>query len=239
MQLQDTPLVTPEDFRRVLGLLKASFTHVLLDLSKAYSPLDMAALEESNHVLLVTQLDLPCLRNVVRLMMSFDEIDGLKEKTKIVVNRVGLDAGQIGLKKAQETIGRDIFWQIPNDYRTMVEVRKQRRAAAGAIPQGRITQAVVGTRRTLTGDALEAAAAEKSGGSGWLSFLSNRTSGLQEKRLIGSAPAGTAGRASEIRDRCSPRGLVATGSPPRGVRCRHAVISSSLDPHPPRSAGRR
>ena len=71
VQLQDAPLVTPEDFRRVLGLLKASFTHVLLDLSKAYSPLDMTALEESNYAMLVTQLDLPCLRNVVRLMVSF------------------------------------------------------------------------------------------------------------------------------------------------------------------------
>ena len=35
----------------------------------------------------------------------------------------GLDSGQISLKKAQETIGREIFWQLPNDYRTMVEVR--------------------------------------------------------------------------------------------------------------------
>ena len=70
-----------------------------------------------------TQLDLPCLRNVVRLMMSFGEIEGLKDKVKIVVNRVGLDTGQISLKKAQETIGREIFWQLPNDYRTMVEVR--------------------------------------------------------------------------------------------------------------------
>ena len=75
--LQDAPLVAPDDFRRVLGLLKASFTHVLLDLSKAYTILDMAALEEVNTVLLVTQLDLPCLRNVVRLMVSFDEVDGL------------------------------------------------------------------------------------------------------------------------------------------------------------------
>ena len=30
--------------------------------------------------MLVTQLDLPCLRNVVRLMMSFNEINGLKER---------------------------------------------------------------------------------------------------------------------------------------------------------------
>ena len=74
-------------------------------------------------MLLVTQLDLPCLRNVVRLLMTFDEDDALREKVKVVVNRVGLDSGQISLKKAQETIGRDIFWQVPNDYRVMVEVR--------------------------------------------------------------------------------------------------------------------
>ena len=55
----------------------------------------MVALETATQVLLVTQLDLPCLRNVVRLMMSFGEINGLKDKVKIVVNRVGLDAGQI------------------------------------------------------------------------------------------------------------------------------------------------
>ncbi len=176
VQLQDAPLVTPEDFRRVLGLLKASFTHVILDLSKAYSPVDMAALDESNHVLLVTQLDLPCLRNVVRLMMSFDEVDGLKEKTKIVVNRVGLDAGQIGLKKAQETIGRDIFWQIPNDYRTMVEVRNNGVPLLEQFPKASITQAVVSLAATLTGENSETQAAEKSAGSGWLSFWSNRRS---------------------------------------------------------------
>ena len=67
----------------------------MLDLSKGYSRLDMVALEMANHILLVTQLDLPCLRNVVRLMMSFDEMDGLADKVKIVVNRVGLDTGQI------------------------------------------------------------------------------------------------------------------------------------------------
>ena len=69
-------------------------------------------------------------------MMSFDEFDGLKEKTKIIVNRVGLDAGQIGLKKAQETIGREIFWQIPNDYRTMVEVRNNGVPLLEQFPEG-------------------------------------------------------------------------------------------------------
>ncbi len=83
----------------------------------------MHALAEADQVLLVTQLDLPCLRNVVRLMMSFKESGKFDDRVKIVVNRVGYDTGQISLKKAQETIGREIFWQVPNDYRVMVEVR--------------------------------------------------------------------------------------------------------------------
>ena len=55
-------------------------------------------------------------------MMSFREIEGLEDKVRIVVNRVGLD-NHISLKKAQETIGREVFWQLPNDYHVMVEVR--------------------------------------------------------------------------------------------------------------------
>ena len=36
---------------------------------------------------------------------------------------MGLESGQITLKKAEETIGKEIFWQLPNDYRTMIDAR--------------------------------------------------------------------------------------------------------------------
>ena len=135
---------------------------------------------------------------------------GLKEKTKIVVNRVGLDAGQIGLKKAQETIGRDIFWQIPNDYRTMVEVRNNGVPLLEQFPKASITQAVVTLAATLTGEDSDTQAAEKSTGSGWLSFWSNRQSCAQG-RLTTRRDADHASRRHRFRravpyDRCD-RGL--------------------------------
>ncbi len=142
VQLEDAGLITPDSLQRVIGLLKATFTHLVLDLSKSFSPVDLVALEMANHILLVTQLDLPCLRNVVRLMMSFGEMEGIGEKVKIVVNRVGLDSGQIALKKAEETIGKEIFWQLPNDYRTMVEVRNNGVPLTEQAPKAAITQAV-------------------------------------------------------------------------------------------------
>src|SRR3954470_6228596 len=151
VQLQDSAHVTPDDLTRVLGLLKASFTHMVIDLSKSYTALDQVALTSAKYVLLVTQLDLPCLRNVVRLMLSFGEDEALKEKIKIVVNRIGLETGSISLKKAEETMGREIFWQLPNDYRTMVEVRNNGVPLIEQAPRASITQAMAALAEHLTG----------------------------------------------------------------------------------------
>ncbi len=152
VQLEDISLISPDDLQRVIGLLKATFTHLVLDLSKSYSPIDLIALEMANHILLVTQLDLPCLRNVVRLMMSFQEMEGIAEKVRIVVNRAGLENGQITLKKAKETIGKDIFWQLPNDYRTMVEVRNNGVPLLEQAPKAPITHAITGLAESLSND---------------------------------------------------------------------------------------
>jgi pilus assembly protein CpaE len=150
VQLEDVRLITSVDLQRVIGLMKATFTHLVLDLSKGYSPIDMVALEMANHILLVAQLDLPCLRNVVRLMMSFNEMEGIADKVKIIINRVGLDTGHITLKKAEETIGKEIFWQLPNDYRTMIEARNNGIPLIEQAPKAAITQSLAQLSKTLT-----------------------------------------------------------------------------------------
>ncbi|OHB72073.1 MAG: pilus assembly protein CpaE [Planctomycetes bacterium RBG_13_63_9] len=151
VQLEDIGLITPDDLQRVIGLLKATFTHLVLDLSKSYSAIDLIALEMSNHILLIIQLDLPCLRNTVRLMMSFGEMDGISDKVKIVVNRAGMGDTQITLKKAEETIGREIFWQLPNDYRTMIDVRNNGVPLTEHAPKAAITQSIVALAEALGG----------------------------------------------------------------------------------------
>ena len=151
VQVQDASFVTPESLQRVVGLLKATFTHVFLDLSKAFLPTDAKALELADDILLVTQLDLPSLRNTVRLLASLQSFDGLLDKVKIVLNRVGLGDGQISIKKASETIGRELFWQIPNDYGTMVEVRNNGIPLIEQAPRAAVTQSLVGLARALDG----------------------------------------------------------------------------------------
>ncbi|HBO43347.1 MAG TPA: pilus assembly protein CpaE [Planctomycetaceae bacterium] len=176
VQLEDAALITQEDIQRVIGLLKASFTHVVLDLSKSYNPVDLIALEMASHILLVIQLDLPCLRNVVRLMASFKEMGNLADKVKILVNRAGLEQGQITLKKAEETIGRQIYWQLPNDYRTMIEVRNNGVPLILQAPKAGITHAIVALADALHGDeeSIETVGATKSGIGRLLSLWPNK-----------------------------------------------------------------
>jgi pilus assembly protein CpaE len=151
VQLEDSRHVTTDDMTRVIGLLKATFTHLIIDLSKGFNELDMFALNQADTILLVTQLDLPCLRNVVRLLMAFKDTPAIDQKVKVVVNRVGYETGQISLKKSQETMGREIYWQIPNDYRVMIEVRNNGVPLIQQAPKAAITQSICQLADSLSG----------------------------------------------------------------------------------------
>ncbi|MCA9113902.1 MAG: AAA family ATPase [Planctomycetaceae bacterium] len=151
VQLENATPITADEIRRVIALLRATFTHLVIDVSKNYGALDLAAMDVSDTVLLVTQLDLPCLRNVVRVMQHFDQQDGLSEKIRVVVNRLGLEDTQISLSKALETIGREISWQIPNDYATMVESRNNGVPLCVQAPKARLTRSIEQLAQTLGG----------------------------------------------------------------------------------------
>jgi len=178
VQLQDLTAINPDSLRKVIGLLRASFTHVVIDTSKSFSEVDLTAMELVNEVALMVQLDLPCLRNMVRLLMSFQEMDNIRDKVKVVVNRMGLESGQISLKKARESIGRDVFHQIPNDYRTMVEMRNNGVPLIEQAPRAPITQSILQLTDMLVGNVPGEDAQTGEGGSekavassaGWMNF---------------------------------------------------------------------
>ncbi|MFT5300293.1 MAG: pilus assembly protein CpaE [Mariniblastus sp.] len=172
VQIEDISSISNEDFKRVLGLLKASFTHLVIDLSKSYNRLDIAALEASEQIVLLTQLDLPCLRNVVRLLSSLEVYPGVVENINVVVNRSGLDKSQISSAKAEETIGREIFWRIPNNYPVISECRNNGVPLLENAKNAAITHSICELAETLSGEApLEDAKSEKKDKKSWLKFL--------------------------------------------------------------------
>jgi pilus assembly protein CpaE len=173
VQIEDAVSISKDDFRKVLALLKASFSHLVIDLSKSFSGLDMVALEAANHIVMITQLDLPCLRNVVRLLASFEGHEGMSEKVKVVVNRTGLDKSHISTSKAEETIDREIFWRIPNNYAVISECRNNGIPLIQHAPKAAITHSIRELAEKLVNDGNDAAEAQetKKDKRGWLKFL--------------------------------------------------------------------
>lgn len=117
--MEDVARIDPDSLRRVLALLKAAFNTVVIDTSKSLQASDFVAFEMADTILLVVELDLSCLRNSARLMQLFRQFEGMAEKVRVVVNRVGSSVTEISLKKAEETLTLPVSWQIPNAYKSI------------------------------------------------------------------------------------------------------------------------
>ncbi len=160
VQMEDATLIREDHLQRVIGLLRASYTHLVLDLSKSFSPNDVTALRMADVILLVAQLELSSLRNVVRMLLMLGADEQLAPKVQVVVNRVGSDT-EISVKKAEETIGKSIYWQIPNDTKLMVEARNQGVPLVQHSPKSKVQMSIQGLACALTGKQQASAPKEK------------------------------------------------------------------------------
>ena len=151
VQMEDVSLIHEDHLTRVIGLLRASYSHLIFDLSKRFTPTDMTAMHMSDVILLVCQLELTSLRNVVRMLHTFGQDEKLAEKIKVVVNRIGIEDGEISLKKAEETIGKPLFWQVPNDYKAVLGSRNAGEPLLTHAPRSKTQLSLIGLANVLCG----------------------------------------------------------------------------------------
>jgi pilus assembly protein CpaE len=171
VQMEDASLIREDHLQRVIGLLRASYTHLVLDLSKSFSPTDLTALRMADLILLVAQLDLTSLRNVVRMLASLSADDATANKVQIILNRVGSDT-DISLQKAEETIGKPIYWQVPNEPKPLVESRNHGQPLLIHAPKCKVQQSIAGLAEAVCGKQLQAPVKEKA--SRWGALFSRR-----------------------------------------------------------------
>ncbi len=150
VQMEDIGIVREESLQRLINLLRASFSHLVLDLSKSFAPTDVTALRMADVILLVGQLELSSLRNVVRIVQTLNNDPDLADKFKVVLNRVGGET-DITLKKAEETVGKPIFWQIPNDAKLMTEARTNGVPLVQHAPRSKLQQSYAALAQALFG----------------------------------------------------------------------------------------
>ncbi|MBN9523844.1 AAA family ATPase [bacterium] len=153
LEIAEVGVIHEGHVERVLNLLKISYTHLVLDLSKSLLPTDLMALRMADTILLVAQLELSSLRNVVRLVHCLGGEENLADKVRVVVNRFGADTVEegISIKKAEEVIGKPIFWQVPNDPKAVIGARVSGHPLVKHAPKSRVQQSITGLAQALYG----------------------------------------------------------------------------------------
>jgi pilus assembly protein CpaE len=109
-----------EEITRALGLLRSHYDYVLVDVSKSLSAPARAALLTADQIYLITNMDVPSLRNLKRCLPILDGVTaGDEERLRLVVNRFS-GKRLVGLEDIEETLGLDVYWTLPNDFETVI-----------------------------------------------------------------------------------------------------------------------
>lgn len=169
-QIDGTSLATAEIIEHLLKLMKTVFDFIVVDSGHITEDISLKILEMSDEVFLTAILSLPCLSNVKRFLKLFYDLGcPTHECVKIIINRY-MRSGDISLKDAEASIGRKIFWTIPNDFRHTMTAINQGKALGEIAPKSDISQSI----RKLAEQFMEKHEDRKRGFSLFGKFLGNR-----------------------------------------------------------------
>ncbi|MEN8144368.1 MAG: AAA family ATPase [Gemmatimonadota bacterium] len=112
-----TEVVTGDQIRQILHFLKQHFDYVIVDTSKSFAPPTLATFEQADAVFLVTNVDLPSLRNITRCLPLLERMGGPKGESwlRLVINRYQ-PTGPISLKEVEKTLGMPVNYTLCNDF---------------------------------------------------------------------------------------------------------------------------
>jgi pilus assembly protein CpaE len=112
--------VTADQIRRILQFLRQHYGYIVVDTSKSFSPDTLATFEQSDLVFLVSNADLPSLRNIQRglPMMKRMLVKG-QDQVRLVVNRFN-PRDAISVQDIQKVLGLPVYWTLSNDYEAVV-----------------------------------------------------------------------------------------------------------------------
>ena len=107
--------IKPSQITKLFDTLKDTFSYIIVDVEASFEGKNIAALDNSDVILLVTVANLPALRNTQRCLELFDKLGYDSDKTKIVVNRY-MENDEIKEDDVKKVLSKDVFWKIPNNY---------------------------------------------------------------------------------------------------------------------------
>ncbi len=111
--------IEAEHVFEVLEILRERFDYVVVDPQHTFDPITLAALDQSDEILLVLTLDIPAIRSTQRALQIFDRLGYPRHKLHVVVNRFSKQI-DLDLRQVERYLGERVTGYVQSDYRTAV-----------------------------------------------------------------------------------------------------------------------
>ncbi len=142
--------IDPARLSAVVELCRKVYDHVILDLPHSIDGLAITGMDLADQVLLVCDMGLPGIRNTIRAVKMFQELEYDKSKLKLVVNRYYSDS-QITLQEMAEHVGLPIYWLVPYDSRAAIEATNSGQTLADVDRNSPAAQSLTALGQELAG----------------------------------------------------------------------------------------
>jgi pilus assembly protein CpaE len=137
-------------FSVVARLCKETYNHVFLDLPHSIEGLTITGLDVADQVLLVCDMVLPSVRNTIRAVKMFQDLEYDKTKLRLVVNRY-YDGGPISLQEVATHVGLPIYWLVPYDSAVAIKATNAGQTFSEADRNSQVAASVTALARDIAG----------------------------------------------------------------------------------------
>ena len=168
--LHDGLNITAEIVGRVIKILRDRFDLLLVDTPKWVGDRLVAALDEADHILLVTEPLIPSLAKARESLRLFSRFEYPQEKVALVFNRVSKES-ELQPEEAAQALSRPAYFAIPEEHARLIEAANRGiPPLADAAAKGPFAKAVAGLAEKMRADLGFGAPKIQSRKRGFLSF---------------------------------------------------------------------
>jgi pilus assembly protein CpaE len=129
--------IEPEHVFQVLEILRERHEYVVVDPQHTFDSITLAALDQSDEILLVLTLDIPAIRSTQRALEIFDRLGYPRHKLHVVVNRFSKQI-DLDLRQVERFLGERVMGYVQSDYRTAVNSINLGQPLVDSDPQSKI-----------------------------------------------------------------------------------------------------
>src|SRR6266850_3089081 len=140
--------IEPEHVFEVLQRLRESYEYVVIDPQHTFDAITLAALDQSDEIVLVLTLDIPAIRSTQRALEIFDRLGYPRKKIRIIVNRWSKQI-DLDLRQVEKFLGEPVIGFVPSDYQTAVTSINLGQPLVLSEPHSKIAQEIRRVAQTI------------------------------------------------------------------------------------------